>query len=181
MNKNTTKKPLASYSIWYRICLVLIGLIALINAVALVGWITGDTLSIFYGIGRAEESKLLLETAMQNNYLILYMNTFGIIACAVMILYGAYTIYECVTDKEISFDKFRTYIIFTALSIWSVPLYHALADLALTAAKIRSILSYDLFDLGMNGWPMVGATVLCIVLLVVNIIYGDVPANAEIE
>lgn len=176
MNKNTTKKPLASYSIWYRICLVLIGLIALINAVALVGWITGDTLSIFYGI-----DGLLLDTAMENNYLILYMNTFGIIACAAMIAYAAYTIYECVSDKEITFDKFRTYIIFTVLSIWSVPLYHALADLALTAAKIRSILSYDLFDMGMNGWPMVGATVLCIVLLVVNIIYGDVPANAEIE
>ena len=130
MNKNTTKKPLASYSIWYRICLVLIGLIALINAIALVGWITGDTLSIFYGI-----DGLLLDTAMENNYLILYMNTFGIIACAVMILYGAYTIYECVIDKEISFDKFRTYIIFTALSIWSIPLYHALADLALTHGR----------------------------------------------
>ena len=92
MNKNTTKKPLASYSIWYRICLVLIGLIALINAVALVGWITGDTLSIFYGI-----DGLLLDTAMENNYLILYMNTFGIIACAAMIAYAAYTIYECLS------------------------------------------------------------------------------------
>lgn len=176
MNKNTPKKPLASYSIWYRICLVIIGLIALVNAVALVGWITGDTLEVFYGI-----DGLLLDTAMQNNYLILYMNTFGIIACAAMILYAAYTIYECVTDKEITFDKLRTYIIFTVLSIWSVPLYHAIADLALTAAKIRSILSFDLFDLGMNGWPMVVATGLCIVVLIVNIIYGDVPANAEIE
>ena len=176
MKKNTPKKPLASYSIWYRICLVLIGVIALINAVALVGWITGDTLSIFYGI-----DGLLLDTAMQNNYLILYMNIFGIIACAAMILYGAYTIKECVTDKEITFDKFRDYVIYTALSIWSIPLYHAIADLALTAAKIRSILSFDLFDLGMNGWPMVAATALCIVLLVVNTIYGDVPANAEIE
>ena len=176
MNKNTPKTPLASYSIWYRICLVIIGLIALVNAVALVGWITGDTLEVFYGI-----DGLLLDTAMQNNYLILYMNTFGIIACAAMILYAAYTIYECVTDKEITFDKLRTYIIFTVLSIWSVPLYHAIADLALTAAKIRSILSFDLFDLGMNGWPMVVATGLCIVVLIVNIIYGDVPANAEIE
>ncbi len=176
MNKNTTKKPLASYSIWYRICLVIIGLIALVNAVALVGWITGDTLSIFYGI-----DGLLLETAMQNNYLILYMNIFGIIACALMILYAAYTIYECVNDKEITFDKLRTYMIFTILSIWSIPLYHAIADLALTAAKVRSILSYDLFDLGMNGWPMLVVTALCIVVLIVNIFYGDVPANAEIE
>lgn len=176
MNKNTTKKPLASYSIWYRICLVIIGLVALVNAVALVGWITGDTLEIFYGI-----DGLLLETAMQNNYMILYMNVFGIIACAIMILYAVYTIHECVTDKEITFDKLRSYMIFTALSIWSVPLYHAIADLALTAAKIRSILSFDLFDLGMNGWPMVVATALCIVVLVLNIFYGDVPANAEIE
>ena len=176
MNKNKTKKPLASYSIWYRICLVIIGLVALINAVALVGWITGDTLSIFYGI-----DGLLLETAMQNNYLILYMNIYGIIACAAMILYAAYTIYECVTDKEITFDKLRTYMIFTTLSIWSVPLYHAIADLAMTASKIRSILSFDLFDLGMNAWPMLGATVLCIAVLIVNIIYGEVPANAEIE
>ena len=176
MNKNTPKKPLAYYSIWYRICLVIIGLVALINAVALVGWITGDTLSIFYGI-----DGLLLETAMQNNYLILYMNIYGIIACAAMILYAAYTIYECVTDKEITFDKLRTYMIFTTLSIWSVPLYHAIADLAMTASKIRSILSFDLFDLGMNAWPMVGATVLCIAVLIVNIIYGEVPANAEIE
>lgn len=176
MNKNTPKKPLASYSIWYRICLVIIGLVALINAVALVGWITGDTLSIFYGI-----DGLLLETAMQNNYLILYMNIYGIIACAAMILYAAYTIYECVTDKEIAFDKLRTYMIFTTLSIWSVPLYHAIADLAMTASKIRSILSFDLFDLGMNAWPMLGATVLCIAVLIVNIFYGEVPANAEIE
>ena len=176
MNKNTTKKPLASYSIWYRICLVIIGFIALVNAVALVGWITGDTLDIFYGI-----DGLLLETAMQNNYLILYMNVYGIIACAFMILYAVYTIYECVTNKEITFDKLRTYVLVTALSVWSVPLYHAIADLALTASKIRSILSFDLFDLGMNGWPMVAATALCIVVLVVNIIYGDVPANAEIE
>ena len=176
MNKNTPKKPRASYSIWYRICLVIIGLVALINAVALVGWITGDTLSIFYGI-----DGLLLETAMQNNYLILYMNIYGIIACAAMILYAAYTIYECVTDKEITFDKLRTYMIFTTLSIWSVPLYHAIADLAMTASKIRSILSFDLFDLGMNAWPMLGATVLCIAVLIVNIFYGEVPANAEIE
>ena len=118
---------------------------------------------------------------MQNNYLILYMNVYGIIACAFMILYAVYTIYECVTNKEITFDKLRTYVLVTALSVWSVPLYHAIADLALTASKIRSILSFDLFDLGMNGWPMVAATALCIVVLVVNIIYGDVPANAEIE
>jgi hypothetical protein len=72
-------------------------------------------------------------------------------------------------------------MIFTTLSIWSVPLYHAIADLAMTASKIRSILSFDLFDLGMNAWPMVGATVLCIAVLIVNIIYGEVPANAEIE
>jgi hypothetical protein len=176
MNKNTTKTPLASYSIWYRLCLVIMGLIAAVNAVALVGWITGDTLSIFYGI-----DGLLLDTAMQNNYLILYMNYFGIIACAIMILLAGYYIYESIGDKEFTFDRLRNYMIFTALSIWGVPLYHAIADLAMTAGKVRSILSFDLFDLGMNGWPMVACTGLVILVLVLNTIFGDVPANAEIE
>lgn len=170
------KKHLASYSIWYRFCLVIIGLIGLLNAVALVGWITGDTLKLFYGI-----DGLFLETAMGTPYLILYMNVFGIIACALMVAYTVYTIIECVNDKESTFDKLRSYIIMTVLSIWAVPLYHAIADLAMTAAHVRSILSFDIFDLGMNGWPMLVCTGLCIVVLIVNIFYGEVPANAEIE
>lgn len=170
------KKHLASYSIWYRVCLAIIGLIGLVNAVGLVGWITGHTLDIFYGI-----DGLFLENAMKTPYLILYMNTFGVIACAAMVLYAAYTIYECVNDKEITFDKLRDFILMTALSIWAVPLYHAIADLAMTYAHVRSVLSFDIFDLGMNAWPMLISTVLCVAVLIVNIFLGDVPANAEIE
>lgn len=170
------KKHLASYSIWYRICLGIFGLIGLINAVGLVGWLTGDTLDIFYGI-----DGLFLESAMKTPYLILWMNTFGVIACAIMVAYAAFTIYECITDKELTFDKMRDFMLFTMLSVWAVPLYHALADLVMTYAQIRSVLSFDIFDLGMDAIPMLISTGLCIVIMIVNIPLGDVPANAEIE
>lgn len=174
--RTTQKKHLASYSIWYRVCLVIFGLIGLVNAVGLVGWITGDTLAIFYGI-----DGLFLENAMQTPYLILYMNVFGIIACLAMVVYSVLTIIGSITDKETTFDKLRDFMLMTALSVWAVPLYHAIADLAMTYMQIRSVLSFDIFDLGMNAWPMLISTVLCIVVLIVNIFLGDVPANAEIE
>lgn len=176
MNETKIKKPLASYSIWYRVCLGIFALVALINLLGIVGWITGHTLEIFYGI-----DGLLHEVAMENNYLIMYMNYFGIIASVVMIALAIYNIRECVIDKEFTFDKIRGFMILTAVSIWSVPLYNAVADLALVASRMRSILSFDLFDLGMTAWPMLICTVLCIAVLVVNIFLGDVPANEEIE
>lgn len=176
MNEIKTKKPLASYSIWYRVCLGIFALVALINLAGIVGWITGHTLELFYGI-----DGLLHDVAMENNYLIMYMNYFGIIASVIMIVYAIWNIRECIIDKEFTFDKIRDFMLFTALSIWAVPLYNAIADLALVASRSRSILSFDLFDLGMTAWPMLICTALCIVVLVLNIPLGDVPANAEIE
>lgn len=175
-NTPTAKKHLASYSIWYRVCLGIFATGTILFLAALIGWFTGHTLGLFFGI-----DGLFLELAMKNNYLVMYMNYWGILVAVAMIAYGAYLFFICPTERETTFDRFRNYMLFCILSVWSVPLFNALADFAMVGARIRSILSYDIFDLGMNAIPSIVVTVVCLGLLTANIFLSDVPANADIE
>ena len=170
------KKHLASYSIWYRVGLGITALTAVYYLVLLVGWFTGHTLELYYGI-----DGLLHSIAVENPYIILYMNYFGMGVCVLMALYAGYNLYDARFDKEASFDKLRSLMIFNIVATWAVPLYNALADLVYVTLRIRAISSYDLFDLGMTAWPMIIVTALSVVVILVNGHLGVVPASEEIE
>jgi hypothetical protein len=170
------KKRLASYSIWYRVCLGIFATGTLLFLAALIGWFTGHTLDIFFGI-----DGLFLEMAMKNNYLIMYMNYWGVLVSLAMIAYGVYLFFICPTERETTFDRFRNYLIFCVLSVWSVPLFNALSDFVMVGSRIRSVLSYDIFDMGLDAIPSLVVTGVSIALLGVNIFLSDVPADADIE
>ena len=174
--QKSAKKRLASYSIWYRVVLGIMALTALCYALALVGWITGDTATIFFGI-----KGLFLEDAMKTPFLWLYINYYGIASSALLIGLAVYHIFASRTDKESSFLKIRVLMGCVIGSVWALPLFHAIVDMAMVAMRIRTILSYDFFDFNMNFVPALIVTALAIVVLNVNGKLGEVPADAEIE
>lgn len=176
MTQKKAKAPLASYSIWYRVTLVIMVLTAVCYGVALVGWITSHTASLFFGI-----EGLFLEDAMQTPYLWLYLNYFGIVSCALVAGLAVYYIFVSLSDKESAFLKIRSLMGLVIGSVWAVPLFHGIADLAATAMRVRTILSYDIFDLGMNFIPSLVVTALALVIIFINSKLGEVPADAEIE
>ena len=170
------KKHLASYSIWYRVCLAIMGLAALCYVLALVGWITGHTMSVFFAM-----NKQFVGMALESPYIILYMNYFGIALSAVMAVFCGLNVFLSMRDKESTFDHIRKLSGWIIMSVWAIPLYHAFADFAVTAMKIRKPTSFDIFDLGMSIWPMLAITVFGFAILLVNSKLGEVPADAEIE
>ena len=172
----SAKKPLASYSIWYRVVLGIMALCAVCYALALVGWITGHTATLFFGI-----DGLFLEDAMQTPFLWLYINYFGIAVSALMVILPVFQILACRLDKESAFLKIRTLMGGVICSVWFVPLFHVIVDMIMVAMRIRTTLSYDVFDLGISIVPSVIVTALAIVVMIVNGKLGDVPADAEIE
>ena len=174
--QKSAKKPLASYSIWYRVVLGIMALSALCYAVALVGWITGHTANLFYGI-----DGLFLEDAMQTPFLWLYINYFGMASCALMVILPIFQIVACRLDKESAFLKIRTLMGCAIASVWAVPLYHVIADMIVVAMRVRTTLSYDIFDFGMTFVPSLIVTALALVVMFVNGKLGEVPADAEIE
>lgn len=171
-----TKKHLTTYSIWYRICLVIMALVAVCYVVTLVGWITGYTMDFFLGM-----DKQFTQLALESPYLILFMNYFGIALCAIMAILFVVNIFLSTRDKESTFDRIRSLMAWTIFSIWAVPLFHAIADFAATAMKIRTPTSYDVFSLHMSIWPMLILTALAVVVIMVNNLLGEVPADEEIE
>ena len=182
MNGNEVKtqkseKPrLASYSIWYRVVLVIMGLTALCYVLALVGWFTGHTASIFFGI-----DGLFLEDAMKTPYLWLYINYFGVLVSALMIVLPIFHIYASKIDKESAFLKIRTLMGCVIGSIWAIPLYHVITDMIFVTLRTRDPISYDIFDFGINIIPTLIVTLLGVVVIFINNKLGDVPADAEIQ
>lgn len=170
------KKKLASYSIWYRVVIALMVLTSVCYILALVGWFTGHTASLFFGV-----KGLFLEDVTKTPFLWLYMNYFGMLVSALMIVLPIYQIFVCISDKESAFLKIRTLMGAVIGSIWAVPLYHIIADMVVVARRTRDPLSYDVFDFGMNIIPALVITVLAVAVIFVNSKLGDVPADAEIE
>lgn len=172
---SAVRKPLPSYCVWYRAALVIVAVIVAFYLVLIAGWFTGHTLEYFYGV-----DGLLLEHAMETPDLILYMPTFGIICFAIMALLGVLTIVSARKEKEYSFDRVRQYMGLVIISFWTVPVYHAVADLALTAFEYRSLIGFDVFDMGLNIWPCLITTVVGFVILLVNGKLGEIPTGQEI-
>ena len=174
--KKSAKKHLASYSIWYRIVIGIMAFTAVCYVLALVGWITGHTASLFFGI-----DGMLLDDVTTTPYLWLYTNYFGMVVSALMIALPIYQVLSCRADKESAFLKIRTLMGAVIGSVWSIPLYHVIADMIVVSMRMRTPTSYDIFDFGMTVVPAVIVTVLALVVILVNGRLGDVPADAEIE
>ena len=179
MNANATKtplrKPMPSYCVWYRVAIGILAVIVAFYLIGIVGWFTGHTLNLFYGL-----DGLFFEHAMETSDLILYMDTYGIICFAIMALLGLLTIYSARKEKEYAFDRVRQYMGLFIISFWTVPLYHAIADLALTAATVRSLVGFDVFDMGLNIWPSLIASLVGFGVLMVNGKLGEIPTGEEI-
>ena len=174
--QKSAKKHLASYSIWYRVVLGIMALTAVCYVLALVGWFTGHTATLFFGI-----DGLFLEDVTQTPYLWLYLNYFGILVSAAVVVLSVWQALSCKYDKESAFLKIRTVMGCVIGSIWAIPLYHVIADMIVVAQRTRNPLSYDIFDFGINILPALIVTVLAVLVLFVNSKLGDVPADAEIE
>lgn len=132
-----------------------------IDAVA--GWLNGTTLTKHFGINT------VLADAIAKCPDILFHSTYYALAVSLIsLVVTAILLYNYIVDKMECFDVLRISMIIMIISVWAFPFIHGVADLAATALQIRDTSNFDVFQLGIAGWPLIVVTAICSVVLWLN-------------
>lgn len=130
---------------------------------AIIGWLTGATMVDQFGM------EAPLATAIAKCPDILFYSTYVALGVSViMFIVTAFVSHRFVCDEMDGCDALNTAVICSLVSIWAFPVIHACADLLATALKTRDTSGFDVFQLGIDIWPMLISSAVCVVILSLN-------------
>lgn len=134
------------------------------------GWLNGNTMVSQFGMDP------VMAKAIAECPDILFYSTYIAFALSLALLVvTAVVLYRYLINKISGYVALIVTMIGTIASVWGFPLIHAFADLAATpigvkdtAGIVRNTKLFDVFQLGIDGWPLLVITAVCCAVLVLN-------------
>ena len=161
--KTAYQLPDINEEYWNIAVLLILIATAIWHLYALSGWLNGNTLVNYFGLERP------LATAISESPDILFYATyFAMGLSAIMFIVTLVTlVFYCCNEWD-AYLAIRIVITCSIVSIWAFPFLHAITDLTATAFNVRDTSGFDVFQLGIDMWPMVINSAVCIVILWLN-------------
>lgn len=137
---------------------------------AVTGWLNGNTMVTQFGMDP------VIAKAIAECPDILFYSTYIAFALSLALLVvTAVVLYRFLINKMSGYVALIITMVGSIVSAWGFPLIHAFADLAATPIKIKDTAGivrdthmFDVFQLGIEGWPLLVITAVCCAILWVN-------------
>ena len=162
--KNHTKNVLVPSPESWRVVTIAILLMALLRLLESVcGWLNGSTLVSQYGM-----DPVLVDAIVACPDLLFYATyvTLGLSIIFLVVVGWMFVYYIC--DEVEGSTALNVTLGCSIAAAWSFPVIHVITDLTATGFNLRDTGNLDAFKLGVDMWPLVVITVVCVVLLIVN-------------
>lgn len=148
---------------WNIVCVFLLLMSAVWHLEQLTGWLNGETLMNLYKVPQqvAEAIVVCPDILFYSTYVCLVIS----LGCTVFV---GYMIFRALFDKDSAQDALNPVLLVSAVFPWVFPIVHVIADVAGTAMKVRSTMMFDVFQLGIDVFPLCIITVVSLALLWLN-------------
>lgn len=163
LQKNISVKVNVNVELWNTITVILLLMSVFWHLRNVAGWWNGNTLVQVYGMDE------LLASAIGACPDILFYATHLSMATSIGFLIASLVLLVLfVIDSKDACAVLGPVMLFTIISIWAFPVFHAICDLLATAFEVRDTLDFDVFQLGIKAGPMLITTAVCFVIMQVN-------------
>lgn len=130
---------------------------------AVCGWLNGNTMVEHYGI-----SSVLAEAIVRCPDLVFYATYISLALSILMLVIIGRMFVRFICDEVEASTALNVTLGCSIGTAWSFPVIHVVVDMIATGLNIRDTTGMDAFQLGIDIWPLIVITVVCIVLLMVN-------------
>lgn len=167
----TAQKPIKKFKkvyvpnkqLWGTVTVIILIMTLLWHLEAVVGWLNGTTMVKQYGV-----DTVLANAIAQCPDILFYATYVALGFSLIMLAVTAWVLYRYMVE-EMEFGKALNISTICAMAtVWAFPVIHAVTDLAATAMVVRDTTGFDVFQLGIDAWPMLVTTAVCAVVLWVN-------------
>ena len=129
----------------------------------IIGWLTGATMVDVFGM-----SPVLATAIVKCPDILFYSTYFALGVSVIAFIVTAFVTHRFVCDEMDGCDALNTAVIGSMVTLWAFPVIHGCADLLATATKIRDTSGFDVFQLGIDIWPLLISTAVCVVIAALN-------------
>lgn len=127
------------------------------------GWFNGATLIDQYGM-----EPILVEAMNRCPDLFFYSTYISAGICLVMLGIAVWMFIYYITDKIEGYIALNVAVGCAIGTAWTFPVVGFVADLFATAINLRDTSGLDVFQLGIDGWPLIVITGVCVAVLLIN-------------
>ena len=156
--------------IWNTITTILMLMTIFWHLEAASGWMNGTTMVEHYGM-----DPILANAVAACPDILFYATHAALGVSLIMLVITSVLFYRYVIGETEGHDALLITMICSIIAVWAFPFLHAITDLTASAAEVRDSVGvirdtrlFDVFQLGIEGWPLMVTTGVCCVVLWVN-------------